>query len=90
MLGFILFVGGGVDVGCSVLMLDLSLWLVEELTLFVGVVVDVGLVIVVGGGVDVGCSVVDVGLAIVVGGGVDVVCRGCCLCWTCYCSWWRS
>jgi hypothetical protein len=33
--------------------LGLLLWLVEELTLFVGVVVDVGLVIAVGGGVDV-------------------------------------
>jgi hypothetical protein len=32
-------------------MLGLLLWLVEELTLFVGGVVDVGLVIVVGGGV---------------------------------------
>ena len=59
-------------------MLGLLLWLVEELTLFVGGVVDVGLVIVVGGGVNVGCSVVDVGLVIVVGGGLDVVCRGCC------------
>ena len=59
-------------------MLGLLLWLVEELTLFVGGVVDVVLVIVVGGGVDVDCSVVDVGLVIVVGGGVDVVCRGCC------------
>jgi hypothetical protein len=59
-------------------MLGLLLWLVEELTLFVGGVVDVGLVIVVGGGVNVGCSVVDVGLGIVVGGGLDVVCRGCC------------
>ena len=36
-------------------MLDFLLWLVEELTLFVGGVVDVGLVIVVGGGVDVVC-----------------------------------
>ena len=36
-------------------MLCLLLWLVEELTLFVGGVVDVGLVIVVGGGVDVVC-----------------------------------
>ena len=59
-------------------MLGLLLWLVEELPLFVGGVVDVGLVIVVGGGVNVGCSVVDVGLVIVVGGGVAVVCRGCC------------
>ena len=59
-------------------MLGLLLWLVEELTLFVGGVVDVGLVIVVGGGVNVGCSVFDVGFVIVVGGGLDVVCRGCC------------
>ena len=58
-------------------MLGLLLWLVEELTLFVGGVVDVGLVIVVGGGVDFGCSVVDVGLVIVVGGGVDVGYRFC-------------
>ena len=58
-------------------MLNLLLWLVDELTLFLGGVVDVGLVIAVGGGVDVGCSIVDVGLVIVVGGGVDVVCRGC-------------
>ena len=36
-------------------MLDLLLWLVEELTLFVGGVVDVALVIVVGGGVYVVC-----------------------------------
>ena len=59
-------------------MLGLLLWLVEELTLFVGGVVDVGLVIVVGGGVEVGCSVVDVRLVIVAGGGVDVGCRRCC------------
>jgi hypothetical protein len=59
-------------------MLGLLLWLVEELTLFVGGVVDVGLLIVVGGGVNVGCSFVDIGLVIVVVGGVDVVCRGCC------------
>jgi hypothetical protein len=56
-------------------MLDLLLWLVEELTLFLGGVVNVGLVIVVGGGVDAVCrGVVDVGLVIVVGGGVDVGC----------------
>ena len=60
------------------LMLGLLLWLFEELTLFVGGVVDVGLLIMVGGGVNVGCSVFDGGLVIVVGGGVDVVCRGCC------------
>jgi hypothetical protein len=60
------------------LILGLLLWLLEELTLFVGGVVDVGLLIVVGGVVNVGCSVVDVGLVIVVGGGLDVVCRGCC------------
>jgi hypothetical protein len=47
-------------------MLGLLLWLVEELTLFVGDVVDVGLLIVVGEGVNVSCSVVDVGLVIVV------------------------
>jgi hypothetical protein len=60
------------------LMLGLLLWLVEELTIVVGSVIDVVLVIMVGGGVDVGCSVVDVGLLIMVDGGVDVVCRGCC------------
>jgi hypothetical protein len=38
------------------LMLGFLLWLMEELTLVVGGVVDVGLVLVVGGGVDVGCQ----------------------------------
>ena len=71
-------------------MLCLLLWLVEELTLAV-LLLMLGfslwlveeLTLVVGG-------VVDVGLVIVVGGGVDVVCRGCCRCWASYCGWWRS
>ena len=59
-------------------MLCLLLWLVEELTLFVGGVVDVVLVIVVGGGVDVGCSVLMLGLLLWLVEELTLFCRGCC------------